>query len=61
MEPFITTIAEPWIPTLIIFLVGLSIGSFFVSLYSDASKAIYISFLTSSGNGNVPDELREFL
>lgn len=64
VKPFKDTVAQPWVPTVVIGFVSFTIGSFFISLYTDSAQAIYLAYLAESDAGGdryCPEELREFL
>lgn len=50
---------------IVIALIGFTISSFFVSLYSEAMESIYVCYIADKeaggGEDKAPEELKEFL
>jgi len=51
VKPFQDTVAQAWVPTVVIGFISFTIGSFFISLYTDSAQAIYLAYLAESDAG----------
>lgn len=65
VEPYKTEVHDTTLLMIIVGLLGFTISSFFVSLYSQAMEAISVCYLIDKDAGGsddkCPDELRDFL
>ena len=65
LEPYKTEVTDTTFLMIIVGLIGFTISSFFVSLYSQAMEAISICYLidkeAGGGEDKCPDELKDFL
>lgn len=52
VQPFKQEVVLPWVPTLAIVFLTYTIGSLFVSLYTDSSKAIILTYLATCEAGS---------
>lgn len=65
VEPFKSEVKDTTLLMIIVGLLGFTVSSFFVSLYSQAMEAISVCYLIDKDAGGkddkCPDELRDFL
>ena len=64
-QPYKSEVPDTTIANVLIGVIGFSIASFFVSLYSEAMEAIYVCYLVDKDAGGADDkapaELKDFL
>ena len=65
VEPYKAEVHDSSLTMLVVGLIGFTISSFFVSLYSQAMEAICVCYLidkdAGGGQDKCPDELKDFL
>ena len=64
-KPYSIDVPDTTAPMIVITLIGFTISSFFVSLYSEAMETVYVCYLADKdaggGEDKAPEELKEFL